>query len=675
MRHWQRLSRNNRIFSLTIAILALAATALASSRLLPAWKATKISEDSAGLGGTLPKPSDVYVQKTDDFPELGNALVMVRLTPEQVAVKAKEGTASFTTLGQFGEILFRDDGQTGDAEAGDGLYTAIAQIDEEDLASRASHDAEVLETASPTVPNFDGRTLEGSRTQRAFNFTGFQAGEMVPLNRPVVNVNPTGGPFEPPPPQPPPLPDFHERVLMIRDHGVVKDVTRTVDPCEPDGTGTPDGVWTFRHLMEEMASSTGIPASYFTEQWLKNWTTTQTINSLTVPSRSAMQDIIDDWRAHSAVWNDPDPNDLNLDVAPVRLLAIVPRLDLRQLVGGNFTDAGEVRFIFGFVAPPGWIKMPRPSGYGRGACAPLPFSVIFEYRIPKSGCPAVRSWARSWVALSNHVPGTAIYNDRLEDLTESFVKAGANPSRPNGSALGQLRTNEIELATPWQLREFQLTTSPVSYLNETTTQDTAADSFNNSATFKSWIRDEVAPAISGPAWDQKIPKVPDLFLGSNFLGAGPEVPTASLYWNVSGPAGLNLTIPGENWARHRASLAACSGCHAQETNTKFVHVDPSTALNLPADVSGFLRGVTVNDPAHGSPTRSFSDLARREQDIQYAAGLQCFRFVPVDVNAVQNHLIKFDRLPAYPYPDGVSPADFPTVAVDELKASHVTEVH
>ena len=230
MSHWRRLSRKHRALYLVIAVLALAATALASSRLKPASKAAK-SEDPVRLGGTLPTPSDVFIQQTEAFPELGNVLLTVRLTPEQVARKAEEGTASYTTIGNLGEILFRDDGEGGDATAGDALYTAVARVDTADLAKRAEQDADTLRTASSEVPVFSGRALIGSQTQSAFDLAGFQAGRAVNLNQPVVNVGPTtGGPFVWPPPTDP-RNDFQRRVLMITDTSVIADPDRTFDPC------------------------------------------------------------------------------------------------------------------------------------------------------------------------------------------------------------------------------------------------------------------------------------------------------------------------------------------------------------------------------------------------------------------------------------------------------------
>jgi hypothetical protein len=692
MSHWNRLSRGRRALYLTLTALILATTAWAGRAAIPAWdeaSATGTADSAADLRAPLPPPAEVLIQKTSAFGERGNVLVMVRLTPQQLAAKEADGTRTFITLGDLGhQVILRDDGQQGDSASGDGLFTGIGHVHEADLEARAQADQKALQAGAGSVPRFAGRRLAGQVSQTAFDYAGFQAGRAVTFQPAVVRLSPAAPSLVSskgflkatnstnPPSQ------FAERVLMIRDVGVVTDPGRTIDPCT--GFGNPNGVWTFSHLMTEMANqtATGIDPSLFTESWLKNWTANQTINSFAVPSRLQMQMIIDQWRAESGGGR------LDLNKAPLRLLSIVSRVDLRRTTGGgggystnvsgNFLDAGEARFIFGFVLKPGWRLQ---GGYSiadgpvinNNGCRALPFSVIFEYRVPKCHCEAVVAWARDWVDLNNWVPGTPDYNGRLERLTEQFVRANANPIRPNGSAIGQIRSNEIALQAPWQLREFQLTQFPWSLINETTTADTAEDGFNNGPVFRNWLLTQIVPALPGPPWDQPVPPVPLFFQGGNFLGARPEAPTPGFFWNAPG---LNLANPPENWGRHRASLNSCNGCHTGETNTIFVHVDPSTP-GLPANLSGFLTGNTVNDPAFGTPARSFNDLARREVDIQQVARLSCFGMATANVALVQASLQQTGQLPADVFAGTPPPShdDLLSVAVDDMKRNVVLEVH
>ncbi|HZF08998.1 MAG TPA: choice-of-anchor X domain-containing protein [Thermoanaerobaculia bacterium] len=677
MRKIQRWTLRHRAAVLAVLLVALATVALAAGRnlnrmSLPAPAATTVASPAAqNLSAPLPPPAQVLIQRTTAFPNIGNVLVTVQLTADEIAAKQADGTQEFVTLGNPDEVvILRDDGAGGDAVAGDGLYTGIASIDDAALQARASADqAAIAAHPGGSVPVFAGRTNVGSATPRAFDFTGYNAGRAVAINPAVVFLgaeSQTGGAQ----PQPkssqglvarvvvPGTDPFQEHVLMIRDLSVVQDPTRTWNPCTG---GNPNGVWTFNHLMTNNANqaASGIDPAIYTEKWLANWPTPPTINGHTVSTRNNPL-ILNNWPLRA-------DGHLDLTKAPFRLLAIVSRVDLRRTTGGgggytvstsgNFIDGGEARFVFGLET---------------GGCTVQPYTVIFEYRVPKCGCEEVRAWAKQWVNL-NAMPFGAAYNAALQNITEQFAKANANPARPNGSALGQQRTNEIALAAPWELREFQLTQFPFSMLNETTTADTAIDSFNNTATFKSWVQTKVEPPLTPPLFQNPIPPVPLFFptIITNFLGSNPQAPAV---WNAPG---LNLAILKENWARHRASLATCNSCHTTETATTFTHVDPLTPLGLRANLSGFLTGISVVDPVFGSPTRDFDDLARRETDIVAVAGMTCGGMVTASTAIVTAALASTGHLP----PDifGISgpvPSDRVTsVAVDDMKRNLVFEVH
>src|SRR5262249_5945404 len=152
---------------------------------------------------------------------------------------------------------------------------------------------------------------------------------------------------------------------------------------------------------------------------------------------------------------------LDLDIAPFRLLAIVNRIDLGATVSGPSgysgtitslpTTPGELRFIFDVVQPNPW------GGGTETTCGRKHFTTIFEYGVPGEGCDAVVAWAQQWTALQA-IPGfTPAYLAQLESMTESVVLHGAAPSKGNQNAIDQIRTNEIALPSPWELREFTLT--------------------------------------------------------------------------------------------------------------------------------------------------------------------------------------------------------------------------
>ncbi len=656
----------------THAVLILLATALLVAAMAPGAAAQTTQAGDAPFVSFMPTPQSVFLQKSDQFPGFGNALVFVDLDDAGVAaLKAATGRDDFIVLGDEGDqVILRDDAQGGDQVAGDLEYTGVVTVDEADLAARGDQDAANAAMGS-TIPVFDGRVMTGMEAAQPFDSDGFAAGNKVQLVEPVELLStqmPTtkalkvhlGGKIVS-------LPSashgnvFQDKVLMITDPGVVQDPGRTFDPCTG---GNPNGVWTFKHLVTEMANQpvSGIDPAVFAEQWLDHWLSNQTINTFTVPARPNMSSILSSWPRKS-------DGTLDLDRSPLRLLAIVSRLDLATVRGGgsgyvtrtgDFLDGGEARFIFGFL----------------DGCTPLPFSVIFEFRVPKCTCTAVRGWARQWISLNNYTLGSSTYNAHLERITEQFVRAGAAPTRPNGSAIGQVRTDETFLSSPWELREFQLDQRFFSFLHEKTSADTPDNSFNGTPAFADWVRGGIIPGLPN-----NVPKVPLIFAPhGNFLGAHPQEPTAGFFWDEPGLAVCTNALEREG--RFTASINSCNGCHSGETGTQFVQVDPSTPLGMPAFLSGFLTGITINDPALaargcGPFMRHFDDLDRRELDIRRKARMSCFRAHAINVSLVRASLSSSGKLPPSLFgtetPD--PPEDQVPITFDPLIENFVTQVH
>jgi hypothetical protein len=637
---------------LVAAALLLAAPVLAAAQVLPA-PSPEPAEESP-LISFVPRPEGVFLEQTADFPSLGNTLVILVLASDEVErLKAETGRTDLVAVGPDGQqVVFRDDGLEGDAAPRDFEFTGIAHFHLDDLAERAAEDRTSTDRGESTgVPVFDQRAIVGEATSEPFDIEGFEAGARVALTR-SLSISPTAGsPTEEGHEEHgeeggphavvaathvPGTNQFQDRVLMIRSAGVVQDPARTFNPCT--GAGTPMGVWTFGHLATAMANqaASGINPSTFVETWLNEWLVNpQIINGFNVLPRGAMQALINDWR------NASGGGPLNLAIAPFRLLAINPRIDLRTTTGGgggyggvgsgNFLDAGEARFTFGIVLPPGYVQSQGqffatvPIG---GGCFATRFSVIFEYRVPKCHCEDVRDWARQWRRLNLFVPGTAAYNSRLEALTRVFTDANRNPTRPNRNAIGQVRSNEIALQPPWEIREFQLRMFPWSFLLETTTADTPDDSFNGTPAFTAFVN-AVFTGTAGPA----VPLFFPLGSGTNFLGAHPQTPNPfTTFWNGPG------IPPAQLQTRHLISLGTCNGCHARETDTVpkpppiglagFQHIE-SFHPAPPALISEFLTGVHVLDPVDLVTVRSFDDLARREIDINAVARMICGHFRPV----------------------------------------------
>jgi hypothetical protein len=388
-----------------------------------------------------------------------------------------------------------------------------------------------------------------------------------------------------------------EKSLLIRDLRVIEDPARTYNPCT--GEGTPMGVWTFGYLMQEIANEpvTGIDPARLTRNWLRQWGVNQDING-DIVLRRPEQLLQRPWEE---AGNGPFAP-LDLSIAPFRLLAIVNRIDLKDdhVLGG--TGAGEGRFVFGAVDL-------------ENNCQPLDFTVIFEYGIRREGCASIQAWAQQWQDLGALELGSEEYNAALEQITEQFVAAGADPEmRPNQSSLNTLRSNENFLGTPFELRSFKLVESGRGrgLFDSVPLDQTPADRHNGTALLVDFINANEASIL---AKDYTTPLVlPD---GTPFLGGGANM-VASTRWNGprTGP------FVNSNEARHIFSLNTCSGCHARETGTGFFQVRPAPFGSVP-NLSGFMTGIDVLDPIDRVTIRHFDDLGRRVQEFETTLATVC----------------------------------------------------
>lgn len=356
--------------------------------------------------------------------------------------------------------------------------------------------------------------------------------------------------------------------LMIRNLLVVEDPIRTT--WSGSLTNPSDGAWTFGRLMTVMAGQND--PELFVRNWLAQWDSTQTVNGLPVPPRPMNALVTQPWLTASGGTR------LDLRRAPFRLLAIVNRMDLRDLTRGS---AGEGRFVFGVLGAGG---------------NQLQFTVILEFNLPATTQADVDRWAADWHALGAQPIGSPGYNQALETITSRFAGASVSPTRPNGSAINQVRSNEIALAGPWELREFRL--NAAGQLLQVPVAQTTDLPLNNSPALAQFINANTAALLT----DTHV--VPATFNGAPFL-AGSALTNFGHTWRAPG-----IT---NNEARFHFSVNTCNGCHAGETNTPFLHVFPRNVGQVAA-LSGFLTGTTVPDPVTGQ-LRTFNDLSVRTESL------------------------------------------------------------
>ena len=390
--------------------------------------------------------------------------------------------------------------------------------------------------------------------------------------------------------------------LFIIDSLVINDPQRTFDPCTK--VGDPNNVWSFWHLLEQMAPTPGDPEA-FIRNWLHHWAISDTINSDIVPARPNLEaTILRAWETHGKL----DPTK-----TPFKLIAIVNRLDLRANIGYSSGNAGEGRFVFNLMLD----------------CSAQPMTVILESGINKRGCNAIKAYAKEWYNLKDFTPGSPDFNTRLEIITRQFSERGTNSSKPNGSSLNQLRTNEIAFGRPWQLREFVISESGM--LDQATTKKEPMPIHFGASIVDNFVNANALDISDG------IFNVPEVLPGNRpFVGGQSLVPFPpnNVFWNGGGNS-PGIPSPANDEARFQFSLNTCSGCHGGEAGTFFQHVRLQGRNTV--EVSRFLTGdnspnpfsnsigipigtFKVLDPANrpsaaNRTEREFDDLDRRAADL------------------------------------------------------------
>ncbi|MDF7776594.1 hypothetical protein P1X14_15160 [Sphingomonas sp. AOB5] len=514
-------------------------------------------------------------------------------------------------------VAVNDQGRDGDRRRGDGLYSGRVQFDrarfEQDV-QRAAQRLESRKTMAPPgrslrfdrarkVTTVDARTHRASVLQQAReglvalrNPKGRRSGELFRVNRAGavaeahildrrVPLDLLGSALTDP------SDIIPGRSLVITDLQVIADPTRTFDPCQ--NQGNPDGVWTFKHLVTQIAnqSATGVTPLTIARALIELPGAPQQVNGFTVPMRPGLVNSVVGWP------KDAD-GEYILDLFPARLLAIVSRTDLAT--GGYGGGGGELRFVFGMAEAP---------------CGPAePSTIILEFRVNKASCASKQGWAQQWLALSDPDLGIgtgSAYNQQLAQMTESVVHAGANPLQsPNRSALGQIRTNDRAYG-PWALFEYGLipTGQPnPGQLRMTTVKQTPDISFKQTPAGAAQLASYIAANEAALLANSHV--VPALLPGgAPFLGG--EAPTfnnGSFSWTST-----LFQTPVNGQALFNFSIATCNGCHTGDTSGTFTHINPRVT-GTQSGLSPFMR-----DP--GNPAED--DIERRQRMMADTLNLIC----------------------------------------------------
>ena len=612
--------------------------------------------EPTNFGGAPPIAQDFILQQLPRPDLNGNNMLFKAVFKGEDA--NLRGVTSFPiNVSEGAQVLMHDDGRNGDDRAGDFIFSASVKDDPARLTAFFNEKNATFETNRLVFTTFSGRNIQKTNV-KLIDVAAFNAFKPISLGSGIASALVT-------------LPVFNQlkdKSLMITDISVVQDPTRTYNPCV-GGTagGNSNGVWTLKSLMTNMANTTltGVTADDFVKSWLNTEVFGQkTISSsgdiTTPPVRDDLTDNFGSKRKFIAAWlkNSGLPTtqaSINnwqnllvnkLEFLPVRLLAIVNRLDLRGNLGYGSTgtpNGGEGRFVFCFMD-------------SNNGCTPSSrMTIILEYAIPITDCNGLKNYGQQWYNLKNMNFGTS-YNTALENITNVFtaVNAGSPLGKPNKSALNHLRTNEF-IQSPWNIRDFEIKdpTHKLTLIHPNKEPMREANALGGQVAAAK-LASLVAFANANTA---AIQSEGPYTIPTDIQGVDAQIPSPSYIWNGNGTDILSDST------RHKLSLNTCSSCHGGETKTFFTHIQP-TNFGTPAGLSAFLTGLGnddeatdndsdpigtfwIADPAGrpaGNPTkRGFNDLFRRANSLETLINTACGGRGPIIVMA---EVLRFQPLSA-----------------------------
>lgn len=535
--------------------------------------------------------------------------------PKQIPYRADDQTV----------FILSDNGLGDDPFAGDGVFTARVDFDFENYRERKSREllSLALREEGPDELEFSGREIVA---KKPLALGPALAALSSPTSLTLVPVAAAAATID------------SERALMVRDLSVVADPSRTFDPCDIDGdglTGNPNGAWSFKTLMSQMANTTatGIPLEVFVKQWLAGWAQNfDTLNGGSISGDWIVNDDVVPDREPGLIssivtpWPKTSAGALDMDKAPFRLLAIVNRVDLRDAVGygASTASAGELRFVFGLL--------------DMNSCTPDRMSAIFEYTVQANTCHDVINYAQEWEDLDlvhAPFPATPGYLSHLQSITDPVVAPGAAPLEPNGSSIGQVRTSEVTMNNPWELREFTLQQMPLgtpvqNVLRMDTTKQTPDINFTLNSGMQPTLTNYINSNLVDICNEEHV--VPNTWMGMPFMAGRADFFPDTHFW---APGILGSAACSNDDIRFKFSVNTCSGCHGADAidpgiDPHFYHVDPTSPPGSPVGLSRFLTGTggsPIPDPSPtiGGAARDFADLDRRATDLQDLLATGCLK--------------------------------------------------
>ena len=357
-----------------------------------------------------------------------------------------------------------------------------------------------------------------------------------------------------------------------------------------------DGPWSFRRLIENMApSANAVDTDPFVRGIFESFNSVQTVNGAVTEVRNSVS-TMDRFTIPGT-----SPRQFNLANAPFQLIAVASRLDLRSA-----TTAGEGRLIFGLT------NASNPSSPNMET-----MTLIMEFALPLvAPLDTPAKWAAKWHELDSIDPATApaTFAAKLQEITDKFTVRNAFVGRPNGSAINQIRTNEIRFTTFtfWQLREFNMGSN--GFMAPATTKESPNwDFINRSQEMRDFINQNPVLNTTTDTSFMSL-KMPTVFENTLFLGVKQNqavgVVSNGGRWDLSDTETQFNSVAIDNFG-----FLTCNGCHNENKasgDRAFYQVDPTASPGV--DGTGRLsQFMLVGDPSKGG--RRPAELTRRANDM------------------------------------------------------------
>lgn len=531
-----------------------------------------------------PIARQIFVEKLSRPDGNGNTILLsVQFLPTENRLKS---TSRFTlVLGENREVVFTDLGINGDKKSGDGIFSAPLRVSDEEFLNLVNRNNEIVRSKDGLETVFIARSATIRRLS-LFDIAGFRAGRIVPLDLAFTSIVDSNS-----------IRKIRDQSLMVRDVSVVEDLSRTYDPCRSP-KGNPAGAWAFKTLMDNLANTpvTGVSTKEFVIDWVDNFLFNPrnhpTSGDAAANRLLSKERLIKAWMKNSGVpvpvsagiplnWQQ---SPLKVEDFPVRLLAIVNRLDLRGNSGyGTFSNPGEGRFVFSFV------DSNRDCTNGNNGPGTMTF--ILEYAIPISNCIDLKNYAMRWWDMRGKSFG-GVFNSDLQAITNVFTAANAMPSKPNRSALNHLRTNDF-LSSPWDIRDFEIdaSTRKLKLVHPSKEPMESSNGFFSATIMNVVKNSKLVSFVNGLSFSAGNPTYT---IPADIAGNHAPMKLPDLHWRGSSNNFMNPLN------RREFSFNTCSGCHTRETQNPFTHVRPRT-INTAADLSGFMTGMGVDDNPNDGP--------------------------------------------------------------------------